>query len=519
MGSPYCGLIAPDTIVNNVSVHLSSLVEMVESGFDDRVLCGDADHRVTGAGLGRLVRSGAAWLGEQFAAVVYAGENHPLLPVGLLSAAWAGVPFVPINYRLDDERLNALITRPPGALVLADSATASRLAGSSATVMVFDDWLRALADDPETAPEAAFDDDAVAVVLYTSGTTSEPKAAYLRHRHLMAYLLGSVDFGGADSDEAVLVSVPPYHIAGVANMLSNLFAGRRLVYLRAFDATTWLRTVSDEAVTHAMVVPTMLARVVETLDGALAGLTSLRSLSYGGSKASARVLEAALRAFPDTGFVNAYGLTETASTVAVLGPDDHRAALASDDPVVRRRLSSVGQVLPMVEIEIRDDNDAVLPAGEAGLIYLRGEQIAGEYSSGSVLDADGWFFTRDRGSVDADGYLFIEGRTDDTIIRGGENIAPAEIETVLLAHPAVADVCVVGVPDDEWGQRIVAAVVLQPGASVDEATLRDSVRAQLRGAKTPDSIVFRDTLPHTDTGKMLRRVVLGDLLATEPTPT
>ena len=217
--------------------------------------------------------------------------------------------------------------------------------------------------------------------------------------------------------------------------------------------------------------------------------------------------------------MNAYGLTETASTVAVLGPDDHRAALASDDPVVRRRLSSVGQVLPMVEIEIRDDNDAVLPAGEAGLIYLRGEQIAGEYSSGSVLDADGWFFTRDRGSVDADGYLFIEGRTDDTIIRGGENIAPAEIETVLLAHPAVADVCVVGVPDDEWGQRIVAAVVLRPGASVDEATLRDSVRVQLRGAKTPDSIVFRDTLPHTDTGKMLRRVVLGDLLATEPTPT
>ena len=171
----------------------------------------------------------------------------------------------------------------------------------------------------------------------------------------MAYLLGSVEFGSADESEAVLVSVPPYHVAGIANMLSNLFSGRRLVYLQSFSAEVWLETVQREAITHAMVVPTMLARVVDELNGEVLATSTLRTLSYGGAKISERVIRAALKAFPTTGFVNAYGLTETASTIAVLGPDDHRAALLSDDLHVQRRLSSVGQVLPMVEIEIRDE--------------------------------------------------------------------------------------------------------------------------------------------------------------------
>ncbi len=476
-------------------MHLASLVDMVESGFDDRVLLGDANDAVTGRRLGELVRRGAATLGG-YDALVYAGENHPLLPVALLAAAWAGVPFVPVNYRLEDAQLNALIARQPGALVLADERTVGRIATPAIT---FDDWLASFPAEVPTS-DAAFDDDLVAVVLFTSGTTSEPKAALLRHRHLMAYLLGSVEFGSAGEDEAMLVAVPPYHIAGIANMLSNLFAGRRLVYLRAFEPQRWLETVRNERVTNAMLVPTMLSRIVDALDGKPADVPTLRSLSYGGAKVSERVLTDALDLFPDTGFVNAYGLTETASTIAVLGPEDHRAAVTSDDPNIRRRLSSAGRVLPMVEIEIRD-----------GVIYLRGEQIAGEYSTGSLLDADGWFCTRDSGWIDADGYLFIEGRVDDTIIRGGENIAPAEIEEVLLAHPAVAEACVVGLPDDEWGQRIVAVVVLREGATVDPEELRDRVRAELRGSKTPEEIVFRSELPHTETGKLLRRIVLEQL--------
>ncbi len=256
----------------------------------------------------------------------------------------------------------------------------------------------------------------------------------------------------------------------------------------------------------------MLARIVGSLDGQIADTPSLRTLSYGGAKVSERVLREAIEAFPTTGFVNAYGLTETASTIAVLGPDDHRAAISSSDPAIQARLSSAGKVLPSIEVEVRDELDRPLAAGETGMLFLRGEQISGEYATGSLLDDAGWFCTRDHGWVDADGYLFIEGRADDTIIRGGENIAPAEIEEVLLAQPAVEEACVVGIPDDEWGQRIEAAVVLRDGASASADELRDAVRAALRGSKTPDRIVFRDSLPHTDTGKMLRRVVLQEML-------
>ncbi|MFM2077664.1 MAG: 2-succinylbenzoate--CoA ligase, partial [Actinomycetota bacterium] len=344
--------------------------------------------------------------------------------------------------------------------------------------------------------------------------SGDPKVAVLRQRHLVSYVFGSVEFLGAGEDEATLVSVPPYHIAGMANLLSNLFTGRRLVYLRHFDAPLWLATVKAEHISHAMVVPTMLARLVEALHGEMAATPSLRSISYGGAKVSERVLRSALLAFPSTGFVNAYGLTETASTIAVLGPDDHRAAISSDDPLIQRRLMSAGQVLPTIEVEIRDDLDEALPAGQVGIVHLRGEQIAGEYATGSVLDSEGWFCTRDRGFIDVDGYLFIEGRADDTIIRGGENIAPAEIEEVLHSHPAVAEVCVVGVPDDEWGQRIVAAVVCRQGHTVEASELQDLVRRELRSSKTPETIVFREALPHTDTGKMLRRVVLSELGAT-----
>jgi acyl-CoA synthetase (AMP-forming)/AMP-acid ligase II len=495
-------------------MHLSAFVEMVESGFDDRVLLGDQKSRITGTEFGCLVRLGATQIHNKCASVIYVGENHSLLPVALFAAAWAGVPFVPVNYRLEDRQLHSLIERYPNSLVLSDPLTADRLRGVSPRV--FDEWLRELStiDLEDVGPtEPAEDDDDIAVVLFTSGTTSEPKSALLRHRHLMAYLLGSVEFGSAESSEAVLVSVPPYHVAGIANMLSNLFSGRRLVYLQSFSAQEWLTRVDDEKITHAMVVPTMLSRIVEHLDGGVLSTSTLRTLSYGGAKVSERVIRQALQAFPNTGFVNAYGLTETASTIAVLGPDDHRDALSSDDPILQRRLSSVGQVLPMVEIEVRDEHEQVVAAGESGLIYLRGEQVSGEYAGMSLLDDDGWFCTRDQGSIDVDGYLYIEGRVDDTIIRGGENIAPAEIESVLLAQPGIVEACVVGLPDDEWGQRIVAVVVCSEGHVVDPKILQDSVRDVLRGSKTPEEIIVRDSLPHTETGKMLRRVVLSELVA------
>jgi len=242
-----------------------------------------------------------------------------------------------------------------------------------------------------------------------------------------------------------------------------------------------------------------------------AGLPSLRALSYGGARTPATVLQRVMTLLPDVDLTNAYGLTETSSTIAVLGPDDHRAA-RDGDPVATERLSSAGRVLPTVEIEVRGDDGTPVGPGEPGDIWVRGEQVSGEYAGSSALDADGWFPTRDRGWVDADGYLFIEGRSDDTIIRGGENIAPAEIEDVLLRHPDIDQCAVVGVPDDEWGQRIAAVVVCRPGATLDAGAVQDYARGVLRGSKTPDVVTFADELPFTETGKLLRRVVRADLI-------
>jgi acyl-CoA synthetase (AMP-forming)/AMP-acid ligase II len=218
---------------------------------------------------------------------------------------------------------------------------------------------------------------------------------------------------------------------------------------------------------------------------------------------------------PHVDFVNAYGLTETSSSIAVLGPDEHRQARANADPVIRRRLSSVGQPLPVVEISIRDEDGQEVAPGERGLIWVRGPQVSGQYRESSpgqaVLDDDGWFNTRDAGELDGDGYLFVFGRQDDVIVRGGENLSPGEIEDALIRHPAISEAVVVGIPDVDWGEKVVAAVVLHPEAVVSEKDLQDFVRTALRSARTPEHIQFRTSLPATETGKILRRTVRAEL--------
>jgi acyl-CoA synthetase (AMP-forming)/AMP-acid ligase II len=223
------------------------------------------------------------------------------------------------------------------------------------------------------------------------------------------------------------------------------------------------------------------------------------------------IVERAMRLLPQVGFVNAYGLTETSSTVAVLGPDDHRVAFASDESVVRERLRSVGRPLPFVEVEIRGPRGETLAAGERGEVYVRGEQVAGEYLDRSVLTDDGWFATNDAGYLDDDGFLYLDGRLDDVIVRGGENLSPGEIEDALTSHPMVVDAAVVGIPDPEWGETVAAVVVLAGGKHATELELKDWVRTRLRSTKTPQRIMFRDELPYNETGKLLRRVLRDDL--------
>jgi acyl-CoA synthetase (AMP-forming)/AMP-acid ligase II len=474
-------------------MNIAMIPEMAAAGGDRPAVTADG-RSLSAARLLDLARAAAGRF-RDYPAVLYLGTSHLAYPVALFGAALAGVPFVPLNYRLGEQQLDDLRARHPGALVLGQ------------------DDLDGLLVPGRLGSEGGPGDlgeDHVAVLLYTSGTTAAPKAAVLRHRHLLAYVLNTVEFGSAADGDAALVAVPPYHVAGLANLLTNLYAGRRVVYLAAFGAREWLETVRREKVTHAMLVPTMLARIVAEVPGADAGTPTLRSLAYGGARAPRPVVEQAMKIFPGTGFVNAYGLTETASSVAVLSPEDHRAALTADDPAARDRLGSVGRALPGIEFQIRAEDGEPVSPGESGLVFARGEQISGEYGERNTLDADGWFATRDRGRLDADGYLFIEGRADDTIIRGGENIAPAEIEDVLLTHPGIAEAAVVGVPDPEWGQRLVAVLV----GDGDPAEIRRWVRDRLRSAKTPDTIVFRAELPKTDTGKLLRRTLLAELETT-----
>jgi acyl-CoA synthetase (AMP-forming)/AMP-acid ligase II len=264
-------------------------------------------------------------------------------------------------------------------------------------------------------------------------------------------------------------------------------------------------------VTTATVVPTMLDRIVTALQAGGHELPSLRNLAYGGSKVGLPLVRRALDLLPHVGFVNAYGLTETSSTISVLTPDDHRTAQAASAVHVAKRLGSVGRPVPGIELQVRDERGTVLGPGESGELFVRGEQVSGRYAGiGSVLDEDGWFPTRDVALLDEDGYLFIGGRSDDTIIRGGENIAPAELEEVLIEHAQVRDVAVVGVDDPQWGQAIVAVVVPVPGTHPDPEDLREHVRKSLRGSRTPDRVVFRDELPTTPTGKVLRREIVKD---------
>ena len=498
-------------------MHAALLLEMAADAFPDRAALGPRTAPISFAELQARARGGAAWLAAQGeGSIVWLGLNGPTLPVALFSSGVLGRPFAPLNYRLPDDDLRRLAARTAPSVAIADDDMLTRIAGIPGVVAVarsaFDAACR---DSTNRAVEPEFVDPDIAVLLFTSGTTGEPKAAVLRHRHLASYVISTVEFMGADEDEAALVSVPPYHIAGVSAVLTSIYGGRRLVHLAAFTPEAWVEAAAAEEITHAMLVPTMLDRVLDVLEARGERLPRLRALSYGGGRMPTAVIERALKLLPQVNFVNAYGLTETSSTISVLGPDDHRAAIASDDPQVRRRLGSVGRVLPGLELEIRGPAGEVMPAGSAGEVYVRGEQVAGEYLGKSLLDAEGWFPTNDQGWLDDEGFLFVEGRLDDVIVRGGENISPGEIEDVLRAHPQVADVAVVGAPDDQWGERVAAFVVTKGDApTADE--LSAWVKARLRSTKTPESYDFRAELPYNETGKLLRRVLKQELAAGVP---
>lgn len=491
----------------------SLLLEMAADAMSDRVAIGGADGNLTYAELAGYARGGAEFLAEQPGMkTVFIGLNGIAMPVALFASGMAGKPFTPLNYRLADADLQRLLERTAPAIAIVDADMMPRVAETKGIAFInSEDFLVACRERGVVGDEVPFTDEEIAVLLFTSGTTGEPKAAVLRHANLTSYVMSTVEFLGADEDEATLVSVPSYHIAGISAVLTAAYRGRRIVYLPAFTPEDWVATAAAEAITHAMVVPTMLDRILDVMEKTGETLPALRALSYGGGKMPEPVIARALAMLPHVSFVNAYGLTETSSTISLLGAEDHRAAFASDDPVVRRRIASVGQPLPTIELEIRRDDGTPCGPGEQGEIHVRGEQVSGEYLHKKAIADDGWFATNDAGWLDEGGYLFVDGRLDDVIVRGGENISPGEIEDMLRSFDDIADCAVLGIPCVEWGEKVVAVIVSRSG-DPDTDTIAAAIRAKLRSTKTPEQWFLRDELPYNETGKLLRRVLKDELV-------
>jgi acyl-CoA synthetase (AMP-forming)/AMP-acid ligase II len=477
-----------------MNIHLILQMASEAMGHREALVCGET--RLSFEALGQMARVIAKKIesGERLA---YLTEASPVFPAALFGAALAGSQFVPMNYRLSDEQLDAQMKRiTPAKLITDKDVSIAGIERVSSNDIIMGNSLDADAPD---------EDGAVAVELFTSGTTGEPKSAILRHANLMSYIFGTVEFMSAEEDEAALLTVPPYHIAGIAAVLSSTYAGRRMVQLPSFTPEAWISLVKTENVTNAFLVPTMLQRIVDFCKDGL-DLPSMKNIAYGGGKMPRSTIEKAMTLLPHVNFTNAYGLTETSATICMLGPEDHRLSFESDNPAIRRRLGSAGKPIPSIDLQIRTEEGDICKSEEVGLVWVKGDQVSGEYKGvGSQLDAQGWFPTKDRGFVDAQGYLFIDGRADDVIVRGGENISPGEIEEVLRTHSNVKDVAAVAVEDVEWGEAVGIAVVCEAHVGDDE--LRELVRSNLRSSRVPSVIKRMEALPYNETGKLLRRVI------------
>jgi acyl-CoA synthetase (AMP-forming)/AMP-acid ligase II len=448
-------------------------------------------------------------------------NSHAYVEAYYATATLGGV-FIPVNYRAKRPELEHML-KAGGARVLLvgtrylEHVEAIRAALPELQTVVLFDGVRPglptydelVAGSEEWPEEADVDDEDVTILMYTSGTTALPKGVMLTFGDFTAYVTANVDLADGTPRGAALLCVPLYHIAGATNMMTTLWTGRRLVLMPQFEARGWLDTVERERISHAFVVPTMLKQLTDQTDLEARSLGSLEILSYGGAAMPFPVIRRAIERFPrNVGFVNAFGQTETTSTLTVLGPEDHRLE-GSAEEIERRtqRLTSIGRPLPDVEVRIAGEEGQALAAGEVGEIWVRTPRVMKGYAgaASSPLVADGWLPTRDMGWIDADGYLYVAGRKDDMIIRGGENIAPAEVESVLQSHPAVDEAAVVGVPDVEWGQRVAAFVVLRPGAACSTDELVDFCRQRLASYKKPEVVTFLAELPKNPMGKILRK--------------
>ena len=452
--------------------------------------------------------------------------NCPQYIESYYATAKLGAIFVPLNFRSKQDELSYMLANAEAKLLLVgsrylDMARAMlphlpslkqclSIESKPADMLYYEDLVTS---SPPDEVFSEIEDEDITLLVYTAGTTARPKGVPLRHSGFASYVLENVDPPSPDIEEKNLLTIPLYPVAGLQSMLAAVYGGRTLVLMRQFETEEWLETVQREQVTRAVLVPTMLKRVVDHPDFAGYNLGSLKVLTYGAASMPFEVIKKAIAVMPWVKFINAFGQTETTSTITALGPEDHiiKGSKEEREKKLKRLTSSIGRPLPDVAVKVVAEQGEELPPGEVGELLAKGPRVMSGYwrdeqKTAQVMTPDGWLHTGDMGWIDEEGYIYLSGRGDDMIIRGGENISPEEVENVLGSHPKIEEVAVTGVPDPEWGQQPVAFVVLKSGESATAEEIIEYCQSSL-GFKRPRAVVFLDSLPRNPMGKVLKRVL------------
>ncbi|MFB6672451.1 long-chain fatty acid--CoA ligase [Streptomyces sp. NPDC056390] len=362
-----------------------------------------------------------------------------------------------------------------------------------------------LVDAATPVPDLRCGGDALALLLYTGGTTGLPKGVMISHRSLSASLLGSVLINEAvERGGVTLTTAPLFHVAALLSWIAQNVMGGTQVFLPAFTPAGFLEAVQNHRVTTCILVPVMVQMLCDHPNFDTYDLSSLTHVTYGGAASSETLLQQAIKAFPQAGFTQGYGMTET-GVLTMLVADDHRTG--------GPKLRSVGRATPTVELAVLAPDGHELPPGQVGEIATRGDHVMLGYwnrpEQTTEALRDGWMHTGDAGRLDEDGYLFIVDRLKDMIVSGGENVYSAEVENALAAHPAVASCAVIGVPDERWGERVHAVIVLRPGHTAAAEEIRTHTKSLIAGYKAPRTVEFVDDLPTSAAGKILKRDLRG----------